>query len=277
MQSTAVLIEPRQPPARAAQRWLALAEAEACRQLATALEQATGSTWRVIRDAERVIIELACASPTVTEGGDLAPGALMLDREGLRLSIGSMDGEEIERVASAAAAIADWMEWADPVVNSSEPGFIERFAHCALHRRDFHRWALMTAQALRERRPEGIQWPRLAQEIEHLGEREARLWFGHLARLLMYLLQWHYLPRRRCREWLVAIHDQRLELADLTARSPSLETRLPSQLEAAYQRARHAAAVAGELAEADLPSQCPWRADQIFDFDFPSAASDRAG
>ncbi|HLH75558.1 MAG TPA: DUF29 domain-containing protein [Candidatus Binataceae bacterium] len=188
-----------------------------------------------------------------------------------------MRAYDIERLASAAVAIADWMEWDDPVVVSAEPCFADRFAHCALYRRDFHRWALVTAEALRKHRPEAIHWPRLAEEIERLGEREARLWFAHLARLLMYLLQWHHQPVRRCREWLVAMHDQRLELADLVARSPSLGSRFASALEAAYQRARHAASVESGLVETSLPSQCPWPVDQILDFNFPSAASDRAG
>ena len=278
MPPTAVVIEPRQPQPLAARRWLALADAEQERELAAALAQATGCAWQVIRDGERVIIQSQSYAPPAIRGEsfDTASRALVLSHEGTRLTIESLRAEEIDPLAGAAAALADWLGWSEPIVNSRDARFTERFTHCALHGRDFHRWALITAQALRERRPEGIHWPRLAEEIERLGQREARLWFAHLARLLLHLLKWHYQPNRRCREWLVAMHDDRLEMAELCERSPSLGAHLGARLDAAYRRARHAASVDTGLAETGLPIQCPWSAEQISDPDFPSAASDRA-
>ncbi len=62
---------------------------------------------------------------------------------------------------------------------------------------DYYRWTQEQAQALREGRLEPAEAAHLAEEIEDLGKQEYHCLESRLEVLLVHLLKWNHLARRR--------------------------------------------------------------------------------
>ena len=74
------------------------------------------------------------------------------------------------------------------------------------------------------------------------------------------------------RMWLAFRHrtcrTQRLHIAKVLRRNPSLRRTVPDELVDAYEIARVEAAGDLAVAEETMPTRCPWRVEQILDADF---------
>jgi hypothetical protein len=101
-----------------------------------------------------------------------------------------------------------------------------------------------------------------------VSKRERRTLASCLEVLAMHLLKWCYQPARRGRSWPRTIQEQRLQIALLLIRSPSLHAAVPECLHDAYRRACQRAARETQLPEAAFPDACPWTAAQILDQTF---------
>lgn len=102
--------------------------------------------------------------------------------------------------------------------------------------KDFAQWAFDTAQAIRERRFEDIDWDNVAEEIESLGRTEHRELVSRLAQLMYHVLKMEYQPERRTRSWERTIRVQRRDIYRVLEEEPSLKAYLrePGTLARAY-------------------------------------------
>ena len=132
---------------------------------------------------------------------------------------------------------------------------------------DHHRWALDTAQAIRERRFDAVDWERVAEELHSLGRAEENQLESRLTRLMYYLLKMEHQPERRTRSWERSIREQRRRLMMLLRKEPSLKQLLcdGETLGAAYGD------VFAEATRENLPDQvidlfpetCPFTPEQL--------------
>ncbi|MEB3190163.1 MAG: DUF29 domain-containing protein [Snowella sp.] len=74
---------------------------------------------------------------------------------------------------------------------------------------DLTLWAKDTAQLLRERCWDAIDWGHLIEEVEDLGKSERSAIGSQMERIMVHLLKWQYQPQRRSDSWLDSINDGR--------------------------------------------------------------------
>jgi hypothetical protein len=99
-----------------------------------------------------------------------------------------------------------------------------------LYGTDFVAWTEQTAQKIRSRQFEQVDWEAIAEEIESLGRSERRELKSRLEVLLQHLLKWQYQSNRRSGSWRNTIDEQRNRLTDLLQDSPSLRSYLAEVL-----------------------------------------------
>jgi len=141
----------------------------------------------------------------------------------------------------------------------------------ASYEHDFYAWSFEQARALKERRPEQLDWENLAEEIESLGRNDRNQVRSRLAVIVIHLLKWRFQPEARSPSWRTTLNTQRRDLNIVLAGSPSLRRLVAGFLVEGYQRARLDAAAEMELSPAatrKLPESLPFTAEQILDSDY---------
>jgi hypothetical protein len=141
----------------------------------------------------------------------------------------------------------------------------------ASYEHDFYAWSFEQARALRERRPEQLDWENLAEEIESLGISDRRQVRSRLTVILVHLLKWQLQIEFRSISWKSTIRTQRRDLELVLSDSPSLRRLLPTLLAEAFRRARTDAAEEMELIPAaarKLPQTSPFTVEQVLDLEF---------
>jgi hypothetical protein len=134
---------------------------------------------------------------------------------------------------------------------------------------------LRRAGSLRLNAVPGLDWENLAGEIEDLGRSRLRELSSRYRAILLHLLKWRYQASLRTPSWRFTIRDQRDEVAEVLAESPSLRGRRQAELDRAYARARKAAADETGLPLATFPERCPFTVEQVEDEGFwPEAGPD---
>ena len=107
---------------------------------------------------------------------------------------------------------------------------------------------------MRRRSANELDWNNLLEEIEGLGKAAERELRNHLTMLLAYLLKWKLQPTRRSRSWVLTIREQRQQIKNLLADSPSLKPAVSRLMEKAYKSAVNAAADETGLADSVFAS-----------------------
>ena len=133
---------------------------------------------------------------------------------------------------------------------------------------DFVAWAEAQVQALRAGRLDALDVEHLAEEIESMGERDRREVRSRLRVLLAHLLKWHFQPDYRGSSWVRTIDEQRDELADVLARSPSLWHVVRDDFARCYEQGRRTALKETGLPATSVPQSCPYSIEQVLDADF---------
>jgi hypothetical protein len=135
-----------------------------------------------------------------------------------------------------------------------------------LYEEDLTLWTERQAALLR-RRAAGelandaeIDWHNVAEEIESVGRSERRELRSRLAVLLQHLLKWRFRCELRSPSWRSTIRTQRDEIEDLLGDNPSLRSKLPELLLAAYPRARLKAL--DETGLLNLPGTSPFTIEE---------------
>jgi hypothetical protein len=147
----------------------------------------------------------------------------------------------------------------------------------ALYEADFHRWSADQARALRDRRPDDIDWENIAEEIESLGRSDRQEIASRLTVILAHLLKWQIQPLARSNSWRATLVEQRTAIADIIADSPSLAPYPASILDRRYEAARKRASADAGLPLDAFPETSPYTVEQALDPDYvPAARPDAA-
>lgn len=149
------------------------------------------------------------------------------------------------------------------------------------YERDYYAWVQDQVRALRERRPEALDWENLCEEVGDLAASLKRELRSRLEAILTHLLKWRYQPRKRSVSWRVTLVEQRHKADGLLEENSSLRSMLGDIMARAYGSACSLAGTEMGLEKKEwqrtFPAECPWSAEQVLDEDFlpnpPRAAS----
>lgn len=137
--------------------------------------------------------------------------------------------------------------------------------HLAGHGKDFALWSAEQAELLRRGRLDRVDVENLAEEIESVGNSERYEIDSRMEVLLQHLLKWQFQPEKRKRGWKASIAEQRIRIARVIKRSPSLRDYPAENLDGSFVIARNAAITETDLPETALPEACPYTIAQILD------------
>ncbi|MGK7932098.1 MAG: DUF29 domain-containing protein [Microcystaceae cyanobacterium] len=131
------------------------------------------------------------------------------------------------------------------------------------YEQDLLLWAKDTAQLLREKRWEAVDWPHLIEEVEDLGKSERSAIGSQMERVMVHLLKWQHQPHQRSDSWLDSINDGRSQIRRKIEDSPSLRHYPAQILDKEYARARREAARQTGLDIHIFPESCPFSIDKV--------------
>jgi hypothetical protein len=131
----------------------------------------------------------------------------------------------------------------------------------ALYEVDETAWLESTAELIRNRQWEEIDFDSLAEYLTDMARRDRREVNSRLVVLHSHLLKWTYQPDNRSGSWLGTILEQQRELRQLLE-SGVLRNHALSVLADAYADARKQAAAETELPRATFPEECLWTIEE---------------
>lgn len=138
-----------------------------------------------------------------------------------------------------------------------------------LYETDFYAWTLEQSQLLRDGNLQNLDIINLVEEIESLGKQQRQELRNRLGILIGHILKWEYQPQKRSKSWRVTIKIQRREIETLLLDNPSLKPYLPEAINKAYKAGLDLVALETNLDYSDLPQECLYNTNQIFDPNFP--------
>jgi predicted nucleic acid-binding Zn-ribbon protein len=138
-----------------------------------------------------------------------------------------------------------------------------------LYELDFYAWTVEQSKLLKEGDLKNLDIVNLVEEVESLGKQQRQELRNRLGVLIGHLLKWNYQPEKRSKSWRVTIREQRREILIHLKENPSLQPYLEEAIVHAYESALDLAVRETPLDYQDLPANCPYTLDQLFDSDFP--------
>jgi hypothetical protein len=139
-----------------------------------------------------------------------------------------------------------------------------------LYEADFYAWTQEQAELLKLGKLNALDIPNLLEEIESLGKQQKQELRNRLGVLIGHLLKWEYQPDFRSKSWRVTIREQRRRIKEHLEENPSLKPYLIQSIFQAYQDGIDLVSKETPLDKKDLPIECLYTIEQIFDFTFPS-------
>ena len=134
-----------------------------------------------------------------------------------------------------------------------------------LYDQDLYAWTQEQVALLQAGGFDRLDISHLVEELQLMGGSERGELANRLIVLLTHLLKLHvaaqHLPtdlQRAGAGWHRTCRTQRLHIAKVLRRNPSLRRTVPEELADAYEIARVEAAGAPAIAEAAVPTRCPW-------------------
>ncbi|MGB8701998.1 MAG: DUF29 domain-containing protein [Thermosynechococcaceae cyanobacterium] len=139
-----------------------------------------------------------------------------------------------------------------------------------LYETDFYAWTLEQSKLLKAGDLKHLDTMNLVEEVESLGKQQRQELENRLAILLGHLLKWNYQPDHRSKSWKATIREQRRMVQKLIRQNPSLKPYLEEAIADAYESGLDLVVRETPLDYPDLPENCPYALEQLFDTDFPS-------
>lgn len=136
------------------------------------------------------------------------------------------------------------------------------------YNQDFYKWAMHSAELIREKKFSEIDIEHIAEELESMGRNNKRELTNRLSILMAHLLKWKYQQIRRSKSWMLTIKNQRFEIEDLLDESPSLKQEISAKFDHAYQKALLLAAAETGIEESEFPKNSPFSLDECLDESF---------
>ena len=137
-----------------------------------------------------------------------------------------------------------------------------------LYDEDFCLWLETTAELLKNRQLENLDYDNLIEEIEAMGRSEKHSLDSNLIVVLMHLLKYKYQPQKRSRSWLSSIFEHRRRLIKAFKTSPSLKRYYQEVFDECYQYAVKQASIETGLPLNSFPNTSPFTREETLDFDF---------
>lgn len=144
-----------------------------------------------------------------------------------------------------------------------------------LYDTDVYAWAQEQAALLRDGAWHALDLGNLIEEVESVGHSQRDALGSFLAVLVTHLLKLHLAARcfpvdleRAGPGWRTTVKTQRVHVAKVLRKNPSLRPCVPEEVGDAYVIARIEAPAAFRADENSVPATCPWTAAQVLDNDF---------
>ncbi|HAC62596.1 MAG TPA: DUF29 domain-containing protein [Cyanothece sp. UBA12306] len=137
-----------------------------------------------------------------------------------------------------------------------------------LYDQDFNLWLEKTANLLKNRQLEELDYDNLIEEIEAMGRSEKRAIESNLVVLLMHLLKYKYQPKKRTNSWRYTIREHRRRIILSLEDSPSLKRYLADVFNSCYIYARQEAVDETGLSLGVFPLESPFSVEQTLNFEF---------
>jgi predicted nucleic acid-binding Zn-ribbon protein len=144
-----------------------------------------------------------------------------------------------------------------------------------LYELDFYAWTVEQSKLLKEGDLQNLDIINLVEEVESLGKQQRQELENRLVVLLGHLLKWDCQPDRQSKSWKATIREQRRAVQRLIKQNPSLKPYLDEAIAIAYESALDLVVRETPLDYPDLPTNCPYSPDQLFDPDFPDGMNVR--
>jgi hypothetical protein len=136
-----------------------------------------------------------------------------------------------------------------------------------LYDRDFCLWLEHTAEQIRKRDVNNLDWENLLEEIESMGRSEKNALESKLIILLMHLLKWQFQPNKRTNSWAFTITKHNLRINKAFKNSPSLKRYFDRVFAECYADARKLASRETGLSIDTFPARCPFSYEEVIDCD----------
>lgn len=143
-----------------------------------------------------------------------------------------------------------------------------------LYETDLYAWTLEQSKLLRDGDLKNLDVINLLEEVESFGKQQRQELRNRLGVLMGHFLKWNYQPEKRSKIWRVTIRSQRREIEMLLLDNPSLKPYLSEAIARAYQAGLDLAVLETSLDDQDLPKDCPYMIEQIFNPDFPMGVNE---
>jgi hypothetical protein len=139
----------------------------------------------------------------------------------------------------------------------------------SLYERDFYQWTMEQSRLLALGKLDGLDLVNLVEEIESLGKQQKQELRNRLGLLIGHLLKWQYQPEKRSKSWRSTIREQRREAKLIIEENPSLKSYLEEAIRLGTSQGLDLVVRETPLDYQDLPEECPYSVEQIFDNNFP--------
>jgi hypothetical protein len=128
---------------------------------------------------------------------------------------------------------------------------------------DVYAWAFEQVRFLRDGRFDLLDIEHVADEIEKVALTELHVLVNRIARLLVHLFKWQYLPTERTDGLRAMIEAERSAVLEGLEESPSLSctTDAPSRYQMVWKCALFQ--ITTESQRAYFPDECPWAIDDV--------------
>ena len=136
------------------------------------------------------------------------------------------------------------------------------------HDKDLYGWAVHTAQLLKDKKMNEVDFDGIIKELEEMGISNKHAFKNRLAQLIFHLLKWQFQSHLRCRSWEGSIEEQRIRLNDLLEENPSLKSMIGEVIEKSYKLSLSLVRKETPLDLKLFPTECPYTFDQIMDDQF---------
>ncbi|HBE58627.1 MAG TPA: DUF29 domain-containing protein [Cyanobacteria bacterium UBA11149] len=140
-----------------------------------------------------------------------------------------------------------------------------------LYEQDFYLWIQTTAQLLKERRFEEVEWSNLIEEIESMGRSEKKELKSRLIVLIEHLLKlmyWESEKAYNARGWRNTVVEQRRQICLSLEDSPSLRSLLVDMFRDSYHIAREDTLQKYQLSSNLFPLDPPFTLEDVLNSDY---------
>jgi hypothetical protein len=136
------------------------------------------------------------------------------------------------------------------------------------HEKDVYGWAVHTAQLLREKKMNEVDFDSVIEEIEGMARSDEYELSNRLSLVISHLLKWQFQPNMRGHSWKYTIEEQREQAKIHFRKNPSLKSKMNEILSDAHRVALSKAAKETALDKKTFPAECPYTFEQIMNNEF---------